>query len=418
MPFGRRLRAFAGDTRANIVMSFALALPVMVGAAGLAVDYTTAASARSALQSAADGAALAAASELRLAGSNTDAVIEVARRHVEAQLGAGSGVAFEGRLSEDRRGITIALGRSTDTFLLDMVASGATELSVLAEAKIFGGGPLCMIGLNNSAAATVEVDQSRLTATTCAIYANSTSERALVERRTGRIEAKFICSSGGADGVNFEPHPQLDCPQMPDPLAARPAPAVGACDYTKKQYMFGIVVIPPGVYCGGLKISGAVAATFLPGTFVIKDGPFEIGGTSIVTGLGVGFYLTGSNATFDFGPATVINLTAPVDGPLAGMLFFEDRANAPGEHKMNSRSAPVLLGTFYLPKSALHVGAPGGPGLLKSLVGELSAWTIVVADQVSINDGLHLKLNTNYNGSEVPVPPGVGPDGSTVILTQ
>ena len=38
------------------------------------------------------------------------------------------------------------------------------------------------------------------------------------------------------------------------------------------------------------------------------------------------FYLTGE-ATFKFKKDTVVSLSAPKDGALAGILFFEDRDN-------------------------------------------------------------------------------------------
>ncbi len=99
---------------------------------------------------------------------------------------------------------------------------------------------------------------------------------------------------------------------------------------------------------------------------------------------------------------------------MAGMLFFESRANASTQFRILSRDAPILLGTFYLPKSELEVGAPGSLGLQQSDVGKLAAWTIIVARKVTVGDGLNLVLNTDYAATRVPVPDGLG--GSVALV--
>ena len=63
----RQAGRFAAAEAGNTAIVFALALPVLVAAAGAAVDYSTAASTRSKMQAVADSAALASARELQLA---------------------------------------------------------------------------------------------------------------------------------------------------------------------------------------------------------------------------------------------------------------------------------------------------------------------------------------------------------------
>ena len=58
------------------------------------------------------------------------------------------------------------------------------------------------------------------------------------------------------------------------------------------------------------------------GIYVIKDGPFSVTSNSTVFGEGVGFYLTGDDAVYNFGSLSDINFSAPEDGPMAGMLFL------------------------------------------------------------------------------------------------
>lgn len=98
---------------------------------------------------------------------------------------------------------------------------------------------------------------------------------------------------------------------------------------------------------------------FQPGVYVIKDGPFLIAANAEVSGTGVGFYFVGDagQATvFSAGPQSFIDFSAPIDGPLAGILFFEDRGAPPlRTFEILSDKARNLLGTFYIPNGQFSV---------------------------------------------------------------
>src|SRR5712691_6560409 len=79
-------RGFIRDQRANVMLTFALALPVILGAAAIAVDYSFAASTRTKMQAVADAAALFAARELQMAQTNSDRIVAVAQNYVKSQL--------------------------------------------------------------------------------------------------------------------------------------------------------------------------------------------------------------------------------------------------------------------------------------------------------------------------------------------
>ncbi len=51
-------------------------------------------------------------------------------------------------------------------------------------------------------------------------------------------------------------------------------------------------------------------------------------------------------------------------------------------------------------------------------VADQSAYTVVVAQQVNLYEGPNLHLNANYDGTNVPVPAGVGPLGGRLVITQ
>ena len=51
-------------------------------------------------------------------------------------------------------------------------------------------------------------------------------------------------------------------------------------------------------------------------------------------------------------------------------------------------------------------------------IADQSAFTVVVARKVQLKDGPNLVLNSNYAGTSVPVPQGVGPTGGIVALSK
>ena len=231
--------------------------------------------------------------------------------------------------------------------------------------------------------------------------------------------ARTVPAIGYLDSSSYAPTPQTDCPAIADPLAGLPAPAVGACTFTKYKVTSGSQSLTPGVYCGGIEVGSNAAVNLLPGTYVIKDGSLSVKSNATLSGNDVTLYLTGSGATIEVKADSTISLTAPSTGTYAGVLMFEDR-NAPlhQTHKFESRNAPNLLGTIYLSRGDLQVGVKGSGGSGGVAVGATSAWTIIVARTLSVTDNQTLQLNTNYGATTVPPPDGVGPHVANAQLVQ
>ena len=144
----------------------------------------------------------------------------------------------------------------------------------------------------------------------------------------------------------------MGCPPQPDPLIDLEAPEVGGCDFTDSNFFNHHGTLQPGVYCGGLQISGLSDVTLAAGTYVIKDGPLMLTGSSEITGDGVSFFLTGEDALIRFQEMSTLTLRAPTSGPMQGILFFQDR-NFDGHHLWDSEAPTELYGTIYLPEGRL-----------------------------------------------------------------
>ena len=70
--------------------------------------------------------------------------------------------------------------------------------------------------------------------------------------------------------------------------------------------------------------------TLRPGVYIIKDGPLVVDKNASLTGVNVGFYFTGVRGGLLFDEKSTVSLTAPKNGPMSGLLFFEDRLAPPG----------------------------------------------------------------------------------------
>ena len=70
-----------------------------------------------------------------------------------------------------------------------------------------------------------------------------------------------------------------------------------------------------------------------------------------------------------------------------------------------------LLGTIYIPGAELKVSTAGN-------VAQDSAWSIIVADTITVEKNPVLVINSGYGGSGVPVPDGVGPKRNNATLSK
>lgn len=416
--------ALFADARGSVAILFSLVAPVMALAAGAAIDYTRLVSAKSNLQSIADGGALAGAQALRLANANAATVAQAVTSYVAARTGAHEPpITVNASLTANNTVVSVEASRTTPAVVNNIVGLMNMRVSVRAQARAVGNTqPICMIGLDTSTSKTLEVDVAKVQAPGCQIVSDSTATDGVAISGGAQMQYGRLCSAGGAqaDGTSsYAPAPQTDCPAISDPLASLAAPAVGACTYTNLKITSGSQSLTPGVYCGGLTVTGSASVNLLAGTYVIKDGTLTVKANSSLSGTDVTLYLAGTGATLDVNNGAAVSLTAPSAGAYAGVLLFEDRT-APlyQTHKFESRNAPNMLGTIYLSRGELQVGVKGGGGSNGVAVGATSAWTIVVARKVSVTDNQTLQLNTNYGATTVQPPAGVGGNVATVQLVQ
>lgn len=387
-----------------LLMTAGLGVIVIMG--GGLIDYMSLSNQRMSLQGLADRAALAAAQELIVSAGAETRVAAVAQAMVKSAA-LDVEPTTEAKIIEDGQAVTVSLAAKPKTFFAGPL-SGIDVISAEATAEVSGGGYVCMIGLDPSSVATLNMmKNSRLKAEKCAIYSNSKSSKSLWLHDSSRVSADLICVAGGVEGPDDYfalAKPVEDCPALADPLRFRPNPDVGDledCDFKNMNVKPGeTVTLKPGIYCNGLTVMGN--ATLEPGIYVMSGGRLMVDGGGTLEGKNVGFFLSGPAATIKFGKKSRVSLTAPRKGDMAGILFFEDRdTEFAANHQITSDDARNLVGTIYLPKSKLLIDA-------SNAVADKSDYTIIIAREFELRDGPELVLNADYAGSTIPVPEGVG----------
>ncbi len=411
----RWINQFINNRSGNFaVMAAVMALP-LVTAIGAAVDYASMARIRSNLQQATDAAALAGANELKLAGASESTVNSVATDLVVANASHDTrdNVSVGTAILDESNGVTVTASYVWQPIILHHISSSVMPIETSATAQISGSANICVLGLAAEEQRTVALDNTAtITGNNCGVYSNSSHSRAIQADADSQIVASVICAVGGASGTPsaFTPNAVSDCPAIPDPLAGRAEPGVGSCDHNNTQITDQNIILNPGVYCGGIKIDGESNVVFNPGVYTIKGNRLIVLGNSTITGVNVGFYLADDPATFEFKDETTIELTAPVDGPLAGILVFDSRDVVDGRrHMINSNNAKILIGTFYLPASTLRINTVAP-------VAAESAFTAIIAHKVELLENPNLVLNADYGSTDIPVPEGLV--GNQVVLVR
>jgi hypothetical protein len=184
--------------------------------------------------------------------------------------------------------------------------------------------------------------------------------------------------TGNYSGRCVSPEPEIYAQNYGDPLSSLVEPTVGTCDYTANFYVPGSakkgggggggggpVTLMPGVYCAGINIDGG--AIFEPGLYILKGDKLRIGGNATVTNNenasgGITFYLTGTGSDYayvEIASGADITFTPMTTGPLANVLFFQDRnAPADGSNSIAGGATMDITGILYLPSQ--HVEFTGG----------------------------------------------------------
>ncbi|HSY31898.1 MAG TPA: pilus assembly protein TadG-related protein [Verrucomicrobiae bacterium] len=417
----------------QVLISTALAMVVLLGFAGLAVDMGILRYQRRVQQNAADAAAIAGATDLpsnyqigavnaaaangftdntgglcppptnlAVGSVNVCVTLPISGPHVgqsgyvEAYVSAGQPTFFMRILGVNSKTITarsVASNNSTGT-------KGAPYGCMYAIGT--PGNPVQ--GMNVQGGAT-------LSAPSCGIVDNGDYTSA------GVITASSLGVSGannGGGGTGTCTDGAATCPSFNSPAAADPfagplagytppcSPCGGGTDISITGggnfsgvgvgYANGTYTVIPGTYDAiTIATTGGENVVFSSGSYVINGaGGLSVTGNANISGTGVMFYFTGP-ATINVTGTPTLNLNAPATGQYAGMLMWQDAADT-ANPSLSANNGSQLNGILYFPSDQLTFAA--NPNLNVGAV---------VAGSVSVAGG----ANVTINGGAINGGPGV-----------
>ena len=162
----------------------------------------------------------------------------------------------------------------------------------------------------------------------------------------------------------------------------------------------GTHYIRPGRHCGGIDARGTARIILEPGEHMFRQGHLIIDENARLEGRDVAAFFD-SASRFEFRGQALVNLDGRKSGPYAGIVMGAMRDNRQ-DFIVSADHVESLLGVIYVPSARLIVEGTAD-------IARDSAWTVIVAKQVQMRGSPSLFINANYDGSDVPVPDGVGP---------
>jgi len=346
MRIASRLTTFAREDGGSTAVIFALALVVLVGASGIAIDIARGVNTRSKMQDALDAAVLVGAR----ASSDTDAQVAAATKLFNANFINKSvknvSATFAPTIDGELSGTATA---QLDTTLAAVL--GVKQLSIKTVAKAAGGAPFCALVLSPTASQALLVNSgAEVDAPDCELHVKSTANPAAIFNSGSNISTKHLCISGTRIIDNGGTHPNLDtgCSTSGDPFAGKLSqPSSSSCTYSNLNFNGGNVTLNPGVYCGWINFNGITNVTFRPGVYVIKNGGWNVNGGNW-SGSGVTFYFA-DQSKIQFNSGVAANITAPTSGAYKDLVMYEKSGLSRSQMIFDDSRNMNLEGIIYLP---------------------------------------------------------------------
>jgi hypothetical protein len=351
------LKDLISSERGNVFVVAAAVMPLLLASAAFAVDTIQLTVWKRQLQRAADSSAIAGAYALSLDDDTEDAIHRDLDKNKFPTLSKEEDIVVGPRAGFTQT-VQVTLEAAHTLPFLSIFTKRPTPLAATATAALVGQGEFCMISLYDGPDAGIDVNGNSEVNLGCGMKSNCTGEECVTAGGASAITATPIAAVGGLDGNgnNFnqptvlQPHSAA----QKDPFAylANPTKPPAGCSGTlgasttftaeKHQCFLSASVGPSEV----LNIPAHVDQ------ITIWGGDIDFKGD--VTADGITFVMSGDNGQAGdliMNSQSKLNLSAPDDGDLKGVLFYRDRRASNIEIKINGGADSNLTGAMYFPTS-------------------------------------------------------------------
>ncbi|TPG13187.1 pilus assembly protein TadG-related protein [Sphingomonas oligophenolica] len=363
------------DAKGNVLVLAALAMPVLVGAAGLATDTVQWALTKRVLQQQADAGAMSGA-YARAQGADVPSAVK-GDLNATAKVRLFGPPIIEngptvGAYAGQSQAVRVVLSSRQALPFSGLFLSTAPILTVEATSLVASSGQYCVIALDPDNVTGIRISGNATLDLGCGINANAKGSSAISAAGSSYANVTAAAAVGlvPASGA-FPDSTKIFSHALPqsDPFAKLPDPYIAHCNNYLRVNPNLERDVTPGCY-SGFDIKGTV--NFAPGIYYIdgsSGGTFNIGSQATLTGSDVTFILTSSSAitnpatiaTADVDGGATINLSASTSGAYAGVLFYQDRRALDNTTNLiNGNADSSIQGAVYFPGQAISYTGNAG----------------------------------------------------------
>lgn len=389
MRLKNRLKDLFRSERGNVLAIGAATLPLLMGSAGFAIDSVQMALWKRQVQRAADSAAIAGA-HARVQGASTDvAVANDVDEHIDFDLEENEtpmlrertithGTFAAGTLSSEScatrasapcysQAVEVTLVAERRLPFMSLFTGGSTEIRASATAAVISSGEYCLVSLYEGDEPGIISGGNSNLDLKCGMGTNSRGTNAVNAFGSATITANPVGAVGGISGGRQFTSTTTLLPYtspIKDPFADVPDPVLPqGCSKSSTLSVSGGTAAAPveidpavqGNCFGSWDIKGH--AKLKPGTYFINDGTLDIKGS--LTGEGVTLVMMGDGSNWIQNGGGKLSLTAPDEGPLAGIVIFRERTASTKnnkEIKLNGGADLFLQGAIYGKSTDFWIG--------------------------------------------------------------
>lgn len=346
--------AFSRNTSGNFGVLAALMTPVLLVAAGGAVDLSQTLLHRQNLQETLDGAVLAAVTR----SSESAQTAEVTNFFTDMTEDYPEDFILSSALKVAKNNDGSLSGTFTDTFrptFLPIIGIRSIPVTVSSTAiadKAEEADPGCFYVLGSRGQDVLINSGANVKATTCQFNVHSTANPAFIMNSGSTIDTAKFCVKGtkairnGGTLTNVE----MGCAPPQDPWAGKIAePQVPSTCTTSGAKDGNRHSLKPGVHCY-VNFNGSPTITFEPGLHIIK-GAMNIGSGATIIAENVTFYYPDTDSYLRANGGVTFTGKAPTSGTYKGILMFEkENKNANRtQYIFNGSQGEILEGVIHLP---------------------------------------------------------------------
>ena len=246
-------------------------MPVLVGAVGLGTDYGLWVHTHQTAQSAADSAAVSAATDGKASNLQIQAfAVTASYGFLNGADGATVTVnqpPKTGPKTTVLNAVEVIVEQTKAPLFAAVFLSSPVKISARSVA-VPNAGTGCVIALNANltGAATVQ-GGSQVNLTNCNLYVNSSHSSALTVAGSAKVSALSVAVVGDISGESAITAPggvRTNVSPTADPYANVSFPPFFGCDNNNRK-INSDETLSPGVYCGGLFVTAGAVATLEPG---------------------------------------------------------------------------------------------------------------------------------------------------------